>query len=146
MIDTRWFQNKLADRGLSQRALARRLGLDPAAVSLMLHGRRNMSAKEAAEVAGALGVGIDAVVTRAGLSGMCAIGPHDDEPEGDGHEEDTTGPGCGLGVGVGVGVGYLEVPVPLHGGGVARVILPRRLTREDAERIAAIVRAFAAGD
>lgn len=66
-IDTRWFQTRLADRHVSQRQLAKRLGLDPAAVSLMLHGRRKFTAKEAVEIARVLGVELEAVVTKAGL-------------------------------------------------------------------------------
>ena len=50
-MDTNWFRDRLADRGLSQRALARHMGLDAAAVSLMLRGRRVMKLTEAAEIA-----------------------------------------------------------------------------------------------
>jgi transcriptional regulator with XRE-family HTH domain len=66
-IDTRWFQTRLADKHVSQRQLAKRLGLDPAAVSLMLHGRRKFTAQEAVEIARVLGVELEAVVTKAGL-------------------------------------------------------------------------------
>lgn len=55
-MDTNWFRDRLADRGLSQRALARIMGLDAAAVSLMLRGRRVMKLTEAAEIARLLGV------------------------------------------------------------------------------------------
>ena len=142
-IDTRWFQDRLSDRGVSQRKLARVLGLDPAAVSLMLHGRRKFTAREAVDVAGVLAVEVDEVLRHAGVkrgvvaggggAGGAATG--EGGAEGDGGGEVEVAPG-----------GYLEVPVPLAGGGGARVVLPRRLLREDAERIAAIVRAFASGD
>lgn len=139
-IDTRWFQDRLSDRGVSQRKLARVLGLDPAAVSLMLHGRRKFTAREAVDIAGVLGVDVDEVLRHAGLKrgvvaggGGAATGAGGAEGDGGGDVESVEG-------------GYLEVPVPLAGGGVARVVLPRRLSREDAERIAAIVRAFASGD
>lgn len=73
-VDTRWFQNKLSDSRLSQRRLASMLGLDPAAVSLMLKGRRKMSVKEASELARLLNVSVDEVLTRAG-AGMPSKGP-----------------------------------------------------------------------
>lgn len=139
-IDTRWFQDRLSDRGVSQRKLARVLGLDPAAVSLMLHGRRKFTAREAVDVAGVLAVEVDEVLRHAGVkrgvvAGAGGAATGEGGAEGDGGGEVEVAPG-----------GYLEVPVPLAGGGVARVVLPRRLLREDAERIAAIVRAFASGD
>lgn len=65
-IDTRWFQGRLMDRQISQRKLAKHLGLDPAAVSLMLRGKRKATAQEVAEIARTLGVGVDEVMTRLG--------------------------------------------------------------------------------
>ena len=56
-MDTKWFRDRLADRGLSQRALARQMALDAAAVSLMLRGKREMKLTEAAEIARLLGQG-----------------------------------------------------------------------------------------
>ena len=50
-IDTDWFTNRLADRGLSQRQLAKLMGLNPSAVSLMLRGRRRMTVEEASQLA-----------------------------------------------------------------------------------------------
>jgi transcriptional regulator with XRE-family HTH domain len=50
-IDTDWFTNRLAERGLSQRGLAKLMGLDPAAVSLMLRGKRRMTVEEASQLA-----------------------------------------------------------------------------------------------
>jgi transcriptional regulator with XRE-family HTH domain len=66
-IDTRWFQDLLADRRLSQRRLAKQLGLDPAAVSLMFRGKRRMQMHEAADVARLLGVSLDEVLAHAGI-------------------------------------------------------------------------------
>ena len=66
-IDTRWFQNLIADRRLSQRRLAKQLGLDPAAVSLMFRGKRRMQMNEAADVARLLGVSMDEVLAHAGI-------------------------------------------------------------------------------
>lgn len=66
-IDTRWFQDLLADRRISQRGLAKKLGLDPAAVSLMFRGKRRMQMHEAADVAHLLGVSLDEVLAHAGI-------------------------------------------------------------------------------
>jgi transcriptional regulator with XRE-family HTH domain len=66
-IDTRWFQNLLADRRISQRGLAKKLGLDAAAVSLMFRGKRRMQMHEAADVARLLGVSLDEVLEHAGI-------------------------------------------------------------------------------
>lgn len=66
-MDTRWFRDRLADRGMSQRALARHMGLDAAAISLMLRGRRTMKLTEAAEIARLLGVPAEDVIAAAGV-------------------------------------------------------------------------------
>ena len=66
-IDTRWFQDLLADRRISQRGLAKKFGLDPAAVSLMFRGKRRMQMHEAADVARLLGVTLDDVLAHAGI-------------------------------------------------------------------------------
>lgn len=66
-INTRWFQDRLADRRISQRGLAKKLGLDAAAVSLMFRGKRRMQMHEAADVARLLGVSLDEVLAHAGV-------------------------------------------------------------------------------
>lgn len=66
-IDTDWFTAKLADRQMSQRQLAKRMGVDPSAVSLMFRGRREMRMTEAAEIANLLGVPVAEVLQHAGL-------------------------------------------------------------------------------
>lgn len=66
-IDTKWFRRKLTEREMSQRELARRMGIDSAAVSLMLRGQRQMKLTEAAEIARLLGVPADEVLTHAGV-------------------------------------------------------------------------------
>jgi transcriptional regulator with XRE-family HTH domain len=66
-IDTQYFRNLLSDRRMSQRGLAKRLGLDPAAVSLMFRGKRRMQMHEAADVARLLGVPLDEVLAHAGI-------------------------------------------------------------------------------
>lgn len=50
-INTDWFVTRLADRSLSQRQLAKLMGLDSAAVSLMFRGKRKMALDEAAQLA-----------------------------------------------------------------------------------------------
>lgn len=69
-VDTSWFRARLGDHGLSQRGAARLLGLDPAALSLTLRGRRAMKLTEAAELARLLGVPIEDVLARAGVEAM----------------------------------------------------------------------------
>lgn len=66
-VDTDWFRARLADRQMSQRGLARALGLDAAAVSLMLRGKREMKITEAVELARLLGVPADDVMQAAGV-------------------------------------------------------------------------------
>jgi transcriptional regulator with XRE-family HTH domain len=130
-VDTRWFHNKLQDKQMSQRGLAKLLDLDPAAVSLMLKGRRKMSAAEAAEIANLLGVSVDEVLTRSG-AGMPVkksaapvnfVQPLRDVQGGD--------------------ADMLELPVPMSDGGTARLMIPRQLSKVDADRIASLLAAFA---
>lgn len=66
-MDTKWFRNKLSDAQLSQRKLALALGLDAAAISLMLRGRREMRLNEAADIARLLGVAASEVLEAAGV-------------------------------------------------------------------------------
>lgn len=66
-VDTKWFRDRLADQRMSQRGLARSLGLDPAAVSLTLRGKREMKIAEAVSIARLLGVPADDVMRHAGV-------------------------------------------------------------------------------
>lgn len=66
-MNTVWFRKRLSERRLSQRGLARLLGLDAAAVSLMLRGQRRMSAEEAHRISGLIGVPITEVLRQAGV-------------------------------------------------------------------------------
>jgi DNA-binding Xre family transcriptional regulator len=50
-INTKWFTDRLAERRLSQRQLAKLMGMDSAAVSLMFRGKRKMTLEEAAQLA-----------------------------------------------------------------------------------------------
>lgn len=66
-VNSTWFRNRLVDKRLSQRQLARVIGVDPAAVSLMLRGKRKMDVSEAGAIAKALGVPVDEVLRHAGV-------------------------------------------------------------------------------
>ena len=67
-IDTAWFQRILAEKRLSQRQLAFKMDMDPGAMSLMLHGKRGMSAGEAAGMAAWINVPVEEILMRAGVS------------------------------------------------------------------------------
>lgn len=66
-MNTEWFRQRLADRKLSQRQLAKHMGLDPAAVSLMLRGQRKMTTEEAHFIASTVGVPVTEVLRQAGI-------------------------------------------------------------------------------
>lgn len=66
-MNTDWFRQKLSERKLSQRGLARQMGLDPAAVSLMLRGQRKMTNEEALQISGFLGTKVTEVLRQAGI-------------------------------------------------------------------------------
>ena len=64
-INTPWFLARLEELQISQRELARRMAMDPAAVNLMLHGRRTMYIDEAASLAFHLRVPIETLIAQA---------------------------------------------------------------------------------
>ena len=64
---TGWFKDKLAERKLSQRGLAKLLGVDAAAVSLMLRGLREMKIDEAKQIAVILGVSVEEVLAHVSM-------------------------------------------------------------------------------
>ncbi len=66
-IDTQWFRDRLTARKLSQRGLARAMGVDPSAISLMFRGKRRMTVEEAGQVAVLLQSTTDEVLTAAGV-------------------------------------------------------------------------------
>jgi transcriptional regulator with XRE-family HTH domain len=66
-INTEWFRERLAQKRISARLLSKRLGLDAAAVSLMLRGKRRMSLDEANKVAEELDVSVTEVLRQAGI-------------------------------------------------------------------------------
>lgn len=67
MIDVKWFRQQLAERGLSQRAAARLLGLDQSAISLTMTGKRRMHLPEAAAFAALLGLPVSDVLRHLGM-------------------------------------------------------------------------------
>ena len=50
-MDTQWFIDRLAQRGMSQRGLAKLMNVDSSAVSLMFRGKRKITLEEAAQLA-----------------------------------------------------------------------------------------------
>lgn len=66
-INQRWFTTKLEDKQLSQRQFAKKLGLDPSAVTLLFQGKRAMKMSEAAQIASLLGVPVSEVLQNAGV-------------------------------------------------------------------------------
>lgn len=67
IVDTRWFQDRLRDRQLSQRQLAARMKLDASAISLLLRGKREVKNAEAADIAQILGVPLNEVLAHFGI-------------------------------------------------------------------------------
>jgi transcriptional regulator with XRE-family HTH domain len=65
-VDAPWFKLQLQRQQLSQRGLARRLGLDHAAIVRMFQGQRAMRIEEAAEIARLLAVDVRDVLHHAG--------------------------------------------------------------------------------
>jgi len=66
-MNTDWFREQMAHRKLSQRGLAKLMKLDPAAVSLMLRGKRRMTSEEAHQVSHILGAKVTEVLRQAGI-------------------------------------------------------------------------------
>jgi transcriptional regulator with XRE-family HTH domain len=64
MIDSEWFYGELSKEGRSLRDMAKRLSLDPSAVSRMLRGERKMSAEEQDGIADYFGLSIDEIAAR----------------------------------------------------------------------------------
>lgn len=66
-INSEWFASKLAERDMSQRSLARLMGMDASAMSLMLRGKRKITLEEAAQMAVLLNVTTNDVLQQAGV-------------------------------------------------------------------------------
>jgi hypothetical protein len=67
MINKEWFLDRLREKKISQRGLAKKLGLDPAAITYMLKGERRMTQQEASNIAGILLVPVTEVMRQAGI-------------------------------------------------------------------------------
>ena len=66
-VDKQWFQDKIAERGLSQARFAKMQGLDPSQISLLLSGKRKMKLTDIEMFASALGKPVDLVAVKSGL-------------------------------------------------------------------------------
>lgn len=66
-MNTQWFKDRLKDKKISQRGLAKILGIDPAAASLMLRDMRKMTAQEGHTISQTLGLPISEIMRQAGI-------------------------------------------------------------------------------
>jgi hypothetical protein len=66
-INKAWFKEQLSRIGMSQRQLAKRIHLDPAAISYLFAGKRGMSMDEAKAIAGELLLPVTEVMRQAGI-------------------------------------------------------------------------------
>lgn len=67
MLNRKWFTDRLAQQGKSQRGLARFMDIDPSAITHILSGKRKLQLTEAEQFASFLGVPVDEVLTQAGI-------------------------------------------------------------------------------
>jgi DNA-binding XRE family transcriptional regulator len=67
-VDKKWFIDRLNERGESQASMARALGIDKSAMSLLLSGRRRLHAEMCDQIAGFLRLPVDDVLAAAGFS------------------------------------------------------------------------------
>ena len=66
-INQAWFQQKLRERKISQRQLAKKMDMDPASISNLFAGKRRMTPEEAKTIAGYLLVPVTEVLRQAGV-------------------------------------------------------------------------------
>jgi len=66
-INTKWFIDRLKEKEMSMRQLAKRMNLDPSAVSNMLNGKRMMRTEEANKIANLLGLDVREVIKQSGV-------------------------------------------------------------------------------
>lgn len=66
-VDKAWFEQRLADRQISMRGLAKLMEVDPSTVSLMVRGLRGISSETAVKMARELNVTTNELYKRAGL-------------------------------------------------------------------------------
>lgn len=76
----RWFLDTIRAAGLTQRAIADRLGIDESAVHHMLHGRRHLHLEEVPELARILGVDSSVVAEKAGVNLLSGVSNKDSVP------------------------------------------------------------------
>lgn len=69
-VDTKWFREMLAERDLSQRRFAHAMQLDPAAMSLLLRGKRNVKLDEAQRMAEILRIPVSIVLAHFGVRAL----------------------------------------------------------------------------
>lgn len=69
-VNTSYFHDLLRDREISLRTLAKKIDLEPGALSLTFHGKRAMKLREASEIATILGVPLKDVLANAGVENV----------------------------------------------------------------------------
>lgn len=74
-VDTEWFRRRLETIKMSQRKLAKHMGLDPGAVSLMLRGMRKIKLEEATLLAQILTSPTSEVIRAAGVDELEGVRP-----------------------------------------------------------------------
>ncbi len=65
-VNYKWFSDKIVSKKLTQRAVAKHIGVDASTLSLLLHGKRRMRVEQAAEIARLLGVPVGDVMRNSG--------------------------------------------------------------------------------
>lgn len=82
-VDAQWFQDRLRDKGLSQRGFAKLTRMDPAALTYSIHGKRKWKHDELVAFSTITGVPFEEAIVRAGLQipsagtkGMCTVIGH----------------------------------------------------------------------
>ena len=66
-VSATWFKERIGDLGMSQRQFAKKLGIDPSSLTLVLQGRRGVGASEAALMARLFGVDVAEVMIALGV-------------------------------------------------------------------------------
>jgi DNA-binding transcriptional regulator YdaS (Cro superfamily) len=160
-----WFVDRLASRNISQRKLAGLMDMDASAVSLMLSGKRKMSAQEAGDVARLLGVTVDEVLRHAGIAvpvnvekSVPVVGYVDDRMEvrfgrAKGPQTSVAPPDCGKGCqalrvqAAGMMEGWLVFYFPTEGVSLEAVgrLCVVKVVGEDAQRLKLVARGYEAG-
>jgi uncharacterized protein YceH (UPF0502 family) len=67
-FDAQWFDQRLAERGLSRAVLAAAAGISEAELGLVFKDQRELSAQEVSRFAELLGAAADAVASHAGVA------------------------------------------------------------------------------